>query len=146
MEPGFARSQSSNPPHPFNRRFYLPSPHLISIWRRKPGSFRYWLWLPPSLRQLWGQIMWSPLWFFPLHYVPGDIPCLLTQPMGAPGGSVINGPLTNAGDSGDVHLTPGSGKSPGEGNGILLWRIPWTEEPGRPWSIGSQKVAYDWSD
>ena len=21
---------------------------------------------------------------------------------------------------------------------ILAWRIPWTEEPGRPWSIGSQ--------
>ena len=21
---------------------------------------------------------------------------------------------------------------------ILGWRIPWTEEPGRPWSIGSQ--------
>ena len=86
MEPGFARSQSSNPPHPFNGRFYLPSPHLISIWRRKPGSFRYWLWLPPSLRQLWGQIMWSPLWFFPLHYVPGDIPCLLANSAyGCPG-------------------------------------------------------------
>ena len=22
---------------------------------------------------------------------------------------------------------------------ILAWRIPWTEEPGGPWSIGSQK-------
>ena len=21
----------------------------------------------------------------------------------------------------------------------LAWRIPWTEEPGGPWSIGSQK-------
>ena len=21
---------------------------------------------------------------------------------------------------------------------ILAWRIPWTEEPGRPWSVGSQ--------
>ena len=21
---------------------------------------------------------------------------------------------------------------------ILAWRIPWTEEPGRPWSIASQ--------
>ena len=72
-----------------------------------------------------------------------SLACLLTQPMGAPGGSVINGPLTNTGDSGDVDLIPGSGRSPGEGNGILLWRIPWTEEPGRPWSIGSQKVRYD---
>ena len=28
---------------------------------------------------------------------------------------------------------------------ILAWRTPWTEEPGRLWSIGSQRVGYDWS-
>jgi len=32
----------------------------------------------------------------------------------------------NAGDTGSIS---GSGRSPGEGN-ILVWRIPWTEEPG----------------
>ena len=26
---------------------------------------------------------------------------------------------------------------------ILTWRIPWTEEPGRPQSIGSQRGEYD---
>ena len=26
---------------------------------------------------------------------------------------------------------------------ILAWRIPWTEEPGRLQSMGSQKVRYD---
>ena len=26
---------------------------------------------------------------------------------------------------------------------ILAWRIPWTEEPGRLQSIGSQKVGHD---
>ena len=26
---------------------------------------------------------------------------------------------------------------------ILGWRIPWTEEPGGLWSIGSQKVSSD---
>ena len=26
---------------------------------------------------------------------------------------------------------------------ILAWRIPWTEEPGRLQSMGSQKVAKD---
>ena len=35
---------------------------------------------------------------------------------------------------GDSGSTPGSGRSPGEGNGnhssILAWRIPQTEEPG----------------
>ena len=29
---------------------------------------------------------------------------------------------------------------------ILAWRIPWTEEPGGLWSIGSQRVGHDWSD
>ena len=27
--------------------------------------------------------------------------------------------------------------------GILAWRIPWTEEPGGPQSIGSQRVGRD---
>ena len=26
---------------------------------------------------------------------------------------------------------------------ILAWRIPWTEEPGRLQSIGSQRAGYD---
>ena len=29
---------------------------------------------------------------------------------------------------------------------ILIWRIPWTEEPGGLPSIGSQKVGCNWSD
>ena len=29
---------------------------------------------------------------------------------------------------------------------ILVWRIPWTEEPGRLQSIGSQRVRLDWND
>ena len=39
-------------------------------------------------------------------------------------------------------LTPGSGRSPGEGHGnpssILAWRILRTEEPGELQSMGSQ--------
>ena len=27
---------------------------------------------------------------------------------------------------------------------ILVWRIPWTEDPGRLQSMGSQRVGYDW--
>ena len=49
----------------------------------------------------------------------------------------------NAGDLRDAGLIPGLGKSPGEENdnrsSILAWQIPWTEEPGRPQSMGSQK-------
>ena len=26
---------------------------------------------------------------------------------------------------------------------ILAWEIPWTEEPGGLWSIGSQRVGHD---
>ena len=28
---------------------------------------------------------------------------------------------------------------------FLAWRIPWTEEPGRPQSTGSQRVRHDWA-
>ena len=28
-------------------------------------------------------------------------------------------------------------------SGMLAWRIPWTEEPGRLQSIGSQRVGHD---
>ena len=43
-------------------------------------------------------------------------------------------------DSGSI---PGLGRSPGDGCGnlclILVWRIPWTEEPGGLQSISSQE-------
>ena len=29
---------------------------------------------------------------------------------------------------------------------ILAWKIPWTEELGRPGSIGSQRIIHVWSD
>ena len=28
---------------------------------------------------------------------------------------------------------------------ILVWKIPWTEEPGRLQSMGSQRVGHDWA-
>ena len=40
--------------------------------------------------------------------------------MGFPGGSVVKNPPANAGDSRDAGLIPGSGRSPGEGNGNPL--------------------------
>ena len=52
----------------------------------------------------------------------------------------------NAGDLGSI---PGLGISSGEGNrthsSILAWEIPWTEEPGRLQSMGSQRVGHDWA-
>ena len=26
---------------------------------------------------------------------------------------------------------------------ILAWKIPWTEEPGGPWSMGSQRIGHN---
>ena len=46
----------------------------------------------------------------------------------------------NAGDPGSYS---GSGKSPGEGNGILAWKIPWTEEPGGLEAMGSQRLRHN---
>ena len=48
----------------------------------------------------------------------------------------------------DPGLIPGSGRSPGEGNGNPLqysaWKIPWTEEPGGLHTVqGWQRVGHD---
>ena len=53
-------------------------------------------------------------------------------------------PACNAGDLASI---PGLGRSPGERNGnplsILACKIPWTEEPGRMQSMGSQRIKPD---
>ena len=48
-------------------------------------------------------------------------------------------------NAGDMGLIPGSGRSPGGGNGssILTGKIPWTYEPGGLHSIGLQRVRHD---
>ena len=47
----------------------------------------------------------------------------------------------------DAGSAPGSGRSPGGGNGthpsILAGRISWTEEPGRLQSRGLQRVGHN---
>ena len=56
---------------------------------------------------------------------------------------MLKNPPTNAGDIRDRGSVPGSGRSPGGGNAthasVLVWEIPWTEEPGRLQSMGLQK-------
>ena len=59
---------------------------------------------------------------------------------GFPGGSDGKEFDCNAGDLASI---PGSGRSPGEGNGNPLqyaWRIPWTEEAGRLQSTGHKEL------
>ena len=59
------------------------------------------------------------------------------------GGSDSEETARHVGNQGSI---PGSGRSPGEGNGYPLQysslRIPWTEEPGRLQSISFQRVRH----
>ena len=60
---------------------------------------------------------------------------------------VVKNPLANAGDIRDAGLIPGLRRSHGGRHGNPLQHscleIPWTEEPGRLQSMGSQKVGHD---
>ena len=64
--------------------------------------------------------------------------------MDFPGGSDGKEFACNARDPG---LIPGSERSLGEGiathSNILVWRIPWTEEPGGLQSMGSHRVRHN---
>ena len=52
---------------------------------------------------------------------------------------VVKNPSASAGNMRDASSVPGLGRFPGG-------RIPWTEEPGRPQSIGLHRVRRDRSD
>ena len=58
---------------------------------------------------------------------------------------MVKNPITNAGDERNVGLIPGwedpLEKEMATHSSILAWEIPWTEEPGRLQSMGSQKVG-----
>ena len=60
---------------------------------------------------------------------------------------MVKNPPANAGNIGDMGSIPGLGRSPIGGHGNTLkcscWRIPWTEEPARLQSIGSQRVGHN---
>ena len=61
-----------------------------------------------------------------------------------PGGSDGKASVYNVGDPGSI---PGSGRSLEKEMAIhsstIAWKIPWTEEPGKLQSIGSQRVGHD---
>ena len=71
--------------------------------------------------------------------------CIFRDPSADfPGGLDSKVCAYNAGDLGSI---PGLGRSSGEGNAnhssTIAWKIPWTEEPDRLQSMGSQRVRYD---
>ena len=58
------------------------------------------------------------------------------------GGSVVG--KESACNPGDSGVIPGSGsKGMATHSSILAWEIPWTEEPGGLWSMGSQSAGHD---
>ena len=67
--------------------------------------------------------------------------------MGFPGGSVVK----NLPAKQETQVRPLGWDYPLEEgmethSSTLAWRIPWTEEPGRLQSTGSQGVGHDWND
>ena len=54
--------------------------------------------------------------------------------------------VSNAGDMRDAGSIPGLGRFPAGGpahSSTLAWRMPWTEEPEGPKSMGLQRVGCD---
>ena len=67
---------------------------------------------------------------------------------GFPGGARGKAPACRCRSRKRHGLEPWVGKTPLEKematlSSILAWRIPWTEEPGRLQSMGSQRVGHD---
>ena len=93
------------------------------------------------------------------HHLSSNVPCSLTQatlfwnrlcPLPTfPGGWVVKNLPDNAGDAGDTGWIPGSGRSPGGGQGnpssILARRISRTEEAGGLQSTGLKRVEHGWA-
>ena len=68
------------------------------------------------------------------------------QLQGFPGGSEIKASAWNEGDPGSIlGREDPLEKEMATHSSTLAWRIPWTEEPGRLQSMGSQRVGHDWA-
>ena len=83
----------------------------------------------------------------PVSFVPS---CL--KPVGLPRGTVVesNCQCGRLGSAAEIRVRTLSQENPLEKgkatpSRILAWRTPWTEEPVRPQSIGSQRVRHDWA-
>ena len=66
--------------------------------------------------------------------------------MGFPGSSVVKNLPANAGDTGEVGLIPGSGRSLGVGNGNLLQYSSWDNPMDRgTWPATVHGLAKSWT-
>ena len=119
---GILPTQGSNPGVPHCRR-------ILTVWATRKVHF-----------------LTLVKWILCISYLLYKIYKLYVLPLCTPGGSLVKNPPASAGDLG---LIPGSGRSPGGGNGNPLqcswWKIPWTEGPSGLQSMGSQRVRHDWA-
>ena len=60
-----------------------------------------------------------------------------------PGGAVVKNQPVNAGDTRSLSQEDLLEKEMATHSSILAWKIPWTEEPGRLQSMGSQRVGHN---
>ena len=74
---------------------------------------------------------------------PNDLE--LTSPvLGLPGGSDGKEAACNVGDPGSIlDQEDPLEKEMATHSSILVWKIPWTKEPGQLQSMGSQRVGHD---
>ena len=106
-----------------------------------------------SRQEYWGGLPCPPLGDFP-H--PGIKPTSITSPAlagrffttcifrGFPGGSVVkNLPAMQETQVPSLGWEDPLEKQMATQYSILAWKIPWTEEPGRPQSTGSQRVGHN---
>ena len=86
---------------------------------------------------------WINKYFFCLQII-----CEAAEQLeGFRGGSVVKNLPAKAGDAG---FSPWVREDPLEQeiathSSVLAWGIPWTEDPGWLWSIGSQRVRHNWT-
>ena len=129
----------------FSLKFKKISFQVDESWnRREAVSFRV---PPPQGAGYCAEALISPTWGF-LDAIPNVQAHLVIAVIrvylgGFPGGSDGKESACNAVDTSSI---PGSGRSPGKGNGNPLqysWRIPWIEEPGGPQTMRLQRVGHN---
>ena len=70
---------------------------------------------------------------------------ILYSNLGFPGDPVVKNPTANAGDTGDAGLIPGSGRSPGGGNGNPLYSCLGTPTDRGAWQAIVHGVTKSWT-
>ena len=138
MIPGSGRSSGEGNGNPLQYSCLENSMDREAWWATVHGVAKSWT----RLKQLTHTSDFLVTRSFYLHFYWG-----LGVLFGASHWLVVKNLPVSAGDTRDRGSIPGLGRSPGEGqpthSSILAWRVPWTEEPGRLQSMGSQRVRYN---